>query len=85
MFEKNVQVNAVVKNIEENGNINPSQYITRNGYPFAGSNGRFHVEFQLEDDTTLTFSISAKEAGNLSKGMKGILTYKRNTFKEFTV
>lgn len=83
MFAKKIKKSAKVVKVESADLMNPAQYITKGGSPCAGSTGRYHVDFEFEDGTHQTFNVSGKQAGNLSNGMNGILTYHRNIFDGF--
>lgn len=85
MFTKKSISTATIKSINDSVNFNPSQYLTKNGVVCAGSDGRFMVDFELEDGTHEFLSLSSKQVKNLSSGMKGTLTNKGKVFISFDI
>ena len=63
--------------------MNPNQYISKAGPVCAGSDTKYEANFLLDDMTTMTFSLSAKQAKKLIKNSSGILTYYGNVFVDF--
>lgn len=70
----------LIKDITPISQINPAQYISKAGPVCAGSDTRYEILFILNDDTTISLSVSGKQASKLAKGMSGILTYCDNNF-----
>lgn len=79
------QVHAKIKDIMPISQINPNQYISKAGPVCAGADTRHEVVFGLDDDTNIVLSLSSKQAGKLTKGMTGILTYYDSVFVNFNV
>lgn len=80
--EKDAHVQVV--EVSSASQINPAQYLSKGGPVCAGSDGRYHVTFLMKDDTKLTLSLSAKQAGTLATGMQGTLIRNGSVFIGFT-
>lgn len=74
---------ALVSEIDSVSQINPGQYLSKGGPVCAGSDTRYHVTFMLKDNTSLILSLSAKQAGSLSRGMCGTLIHSGSVFAGF--
>lgn len=81
---KEIEKHTRILNVEPADQMNPAQYLSKGGPVCAGSDGRYHVTFLLENDLKLELSLSGKQAGTLAKGMCGTLVHNDNVFLSFT-
>lgn len=82
--KKEKESHTRITGIDAVSQINPGQYISKAGPVCAGTDGRYHVTFSLQDDTQLILSLSGKQAGTLAAGMCGTLVHNGPVFLSFT-
>lgn len=73
-----------ITGVEPASQMNPNQYLSKAGPVCPGSDNRYHVDFLLENGLKLTLSLSPKQAGSLSPGMRGTLVHNDAVFISFT-
>lgn len=81
--KREIQHNVRIVDIETASQMNPNQYLSKGGPVCAGSDGRYHVSFLLENGVTLILSLSSRQAEALAKGMRGTLVYHDAVFISF--
>lgn len=83
ILKREKELHARVASIESGDRINPNQYLTKNGVVCPGSSGRFHIDFVLEDGSSVQLSVSGGDAGRFAVGMKGTLVHRGNILISF--
>lgn len=81
--KKETEKDVRIIKVDPVSQMNPNQYLSKGGPVCAGSDNRYQVTFLLQNDLRLTLSLSAKQAGALSAGMRGTLVYNDTVFLSF--